>query len=111
MPDARVSIIIVNWRTPRLLAACLDSLLLDSRHGQFEFIVVDNNSGDGSVEMLGERYPYVHVIANSENLGFSKGCNQAIPLAQGQYILLLNPDTVVAAGSISSLDACRSATG
>ena len=111
MPDARVSIIIVNWRTPRLLAACLDSLLLDSRHAQFEFIVVDNHSGDGSVEMLAQMYPFVHVIANSENLGFSKACNQAIPQARGQYILLLNPDTVVAAGSVSALADCMDADG
>jgi GT2 family glycosyltransferase len=103
MPDARVSIIIVNWRTPRLLAACLDSLLLDPRHNQFEFIVVDNYSNDGSVEMLAQQYPFVHVIANSENLGFSKACNQAIPQAQGQYVLLLNPDTVVAQAAVSAL--------
>src|SRR4030095_180344 len=103
MPDNRVSIIIVNWRTPRLLAACLDSLSLDPGHAQFEFIVVDNHSDDGSGEMLAQQYPFVKVIANSENLGFSKACNQAIPLAQGKYVLLLNPDTVVAQGAVSAL--------
>src|SRR5262249_8533303 len=103
MPNKRVSVIIVNWRTPRLLAACLDSLLLDSGHEQFEFIVVDNHSDDGSVEMLAQRYPYVRVIANSENVGFSKACNQAIPQAEGRFVLLLNPDTVVSPGAISAL--------
>jgi len=103
MPDKRVSIIIVNWRTPRLLAACLDSLSLDRGHAQFEFIVVDNHSDDGSIEILAQQYPFVQVIANSENVGFSKACNQAIPLAQGKYVLLLNPDTVVAQGAVSAL--------
>ncbi len=103
MADARVSIIIVNWRTPRLLAACLDSLTQDPGHGEFEFVVVDNYSNDGSVEMLAMQYPFVSVIANSENLGFSKACNQAIPQSKGKFVLLLNPDTVVAKGAVSSL--------
>lgn len=98
-----VSIVIVNWKTPGLLAACLDSLLLDGGAEEFEFLVVDNGSADGSVEMLRQRYPFVKVIANSENIGFSKACNQVIPLARGRYVLLLNPDTVVAAGAVGRL--------
>src|ERR1051326_3604541 len=95
MSVPRVSIVIVNWKTPGLLAGCLDSLLSDPGHGAFEFFVVDNASDDGSVEMLRQRYPFVKVIANTENLGFSKACNQAIRRATGDYVLLLNPDTVV----------------
>lgn len=60
-----------------------------------EVWVVDNNSVDGSVEMLYDKFPEVHVIANRENLGFSGANNQAIKQAKGEYILLLNPDTVV----------------
>jgi GT2 family glycosyltransferase len=60
-----------------------------------EVFVVDNNSVDGSVDMVQAKFPDVHVIANHENLGFSKANNQAIQRAKGDYILLLNPDTVV----------------
>src|SRR5271163_1736933 len=88
----RVSIVIVNWKTPKLLASCLDSVFSDSRAREFEIWVVDNASGDGSVEMIEGRYPTVRVIANSENVGFPKACNQAISSAQGRYVLLLNPD-------------------
>ena len=60
-----------------------------------EIFVVDNNSVDGSVEMIREKFPHVHLIANKKNLGFAKANNQAIRKAKGEYILLLNPDTVV----------------
>jgi GT2 family glycosyltransferase len=99
----KVSIVIVNWKTPDLLARCLDSIATDKNHQDFEIFVVDNNSGDQSVPMLKERYGYVHLIENTDNLGFSKGCNQAIPLAKGDYILLLNPDAVVVESAISTM--------
>lgn len=60
-----------------------------------EVFVVDNNSIDGSVEMVRSKFPDVHLIANTENLGFSKANNQAMMIAKGEYILLLNPDTLV----------------
>lgn len=103
MGSARVSIIIVNWKTPLLLARCLDSIARDSRLGELELIVVDNASGDSSVAMLQRDYPQVRVLANDANLGFSRACNQVIPEAKGQYILLLNPDTVVEPEAISKL--------
>jgi GT2 family glycosyltransferase len=62
---------------------------------QMEIFVVDNASVDGSVKMLREKFPNVHCIANTDNIGFSKANNQAIRKSQGEYILLLNPDTVV----------------
>lgn len=99
-----VSIVIINWKTPDLLAKCLDSIReLDSNFENFEHLVVDNNSGDGSVEMLKERFPYVSVTANTDNLGFSKACNQVIPGAKGKYVLLLNPDAVVTENAITNL--------
>jgi GT2 family glycosyltransferase len=103
MPAARVSIIIVNWKTPQLLAKCLDSLKQDPQHDEFEIWVVDNNSGDDSVEMLARDFPFVKVLANSYNAGFSKGCNQVIPLCTTPYIMLLNPDTQVQDRAISML--------
>jgi GT2 family glycosyltransferase len=98
-----VSIVIVNWKTPQLLAGCLESIKSDCKYDQFEIWVVDNNSADGSVEMLTEKFPYVRLIANKENVGFSKACNQAIPDTKGRYILLLNPDTTVEPDAISKL--------
>ncbi len=103
MPTPRVSIVIVNWKTPKLLAKCLETIKNDPAHQQFEIFVIDNNSGDESVAMLTEQFPYVQLIANDANLGFSKACNQAIPKALGDYVLLLNPDTEVPDGAISLL--------
>lgn len=100
--NPRVSIIIVNWKTPELLAGCLDSLLEDPRASQFEICVVDNNSGDNSLDVL-RGYPQVHVVANTSNVGFAKACNQVIPQATAPYIFLLNPDTVVRDNAVSKL--------
>lgn len=97
----RVAVVIVNWKTPELLARCLDSLKGDSGFDSFQVIVVDNNSGDSSVPMLKEKYGWVRLLENNANLGFSKGCNQAIVLASAEHVLLLNPDTVVVKDAIS----------
>ncbi|HEY9788608.1 MAG TPA: glycosyltransferase family 2 protein [Candidatus Obscuribacterales bacterium] len=99
----RVSIVIVNWKTPGLLARCLDSLKQDPGFDDFETWVVDNNSEDESLEMLARRYPEVKVIANKANLGFSKACNQVIPIASHPYILLLNPDAVITGQAITKM--------
>jgi len=102
MTQPRVSIVIVNWKTPELLARCLDSIR-NNDHGfkEFEIRVIDNDSGDGSVEMLEKNYPHVLLTANDDNVGFSVACNQAIPDCQGKYVLLLNPDTLVTTDAIS----------
>ena len=97
-----VSIVIVNWKTPELLAGCLDSLLADRGARTFEIWVVDNASGDHSLEVL-KRYPGVHVVANAHNVGFAKACNQVIPRASGKYVFLLNPDTVITEHAVSKL--------
>lgn len=97
------SIVIVNWKTPKLLARCLDSIKLDPNYDQLEIIVVDNNSGDESVDMVKSDYPHVRLIANTTNAGFSKGCNQAIEIANGRHVLLLNPDAVVVEDAISTM--------
>ena len=99
----KVTIVVVNWKTPRLLAGSLRSLLADPNSNQFEIVVVDNNSGDESVEMLRRDFPQVQTIANTENVGFSKACNQVIPDAKGEYVLLLNPDTVVVDCAVSKM--------
>jgi GT2 family glycosyltransferase len=90
-----LSVIIVNYNVSYFLEQCLLSVRKAVRGLNAEVFVVDNNSVDGSVEMVRRRFPEVILFANQDNLGFSKANNQAIRQAQGKYVLLLNPDTVV----------------
>ena len=91
----QLSIIIVNYNVKYFLAHCLLSVLYASKNSQVEVFVVDNMSQDGSVEMVKEKFPWVKLIANEENVGFAKANNQAVELSTGKYILYLNPDTIV----------------
>ncbi len=91
----KLSIIIVNYNVKYFLLQLLESIY-DSQTGYgFEVIIVDNASTDGSPKLITERYPRVTFIANKENVGFSKANNQAIEVAQGDLVLLLNPDTIL----------------
>jgi O-antigen biosynthesis protein len=91
----KLSVIIVNYNVKYFLEQCLLSVFKASQGIEMEVYVVDNNSVDGSVATIRERFPQVKLIENKENLGFSKANNQAAKLATGEYILLLNPDTIV----------------
>ena len=94
-----LSVIIVNYNVRYFLELCLQSVQ-DALVGiDSEIIVVDNNSDDDSCIMLAEKFPEVKVIANKENYGFAKANNQAVSNARGQYVLILNPDTVVTKGT------------
>jgi GT2 family glycosyltransferase len=75
------------------LKKCLESVYKFAQGVEFEVFVVDNNSSDGSQDMVRAEFPQVRLIANNENYGFSKANNQALKLCGGRYILLLNPDT------------------
>lgn len=90
-----LSIIIVNYNVRHFLEQALLSVEKACFGIRAEIFVVDNNSADNSLAMVEERFPQVNIIANKENVGFAKANNQAIRLAKGQHILLLNPDTVV----------------
>ncbi|WP_372947829.1 glycosyltransferase [Mariniphaga sp.] len=90
-----LSVIIVNYNVKHFLEQCLHSVLKATKTVSSEIFVVDNNSVDGSNQLVKEKFPQVHLIENKGNVGFSKANNQAIRLAKGKYILLLNPDTVV----------------
>ncbi len=90
-----LSVIIVNYNVKHFLEQCLHSVLKASKNVPTEIFVVDNNSVDGSAQLIAEKFPEINFIANKENLGFSKANNQAIKKAKGKYVLLLNPDTVV----------------
>ncbi len=91
----QLSIVIVNYNVKYFLEQCLLSVFKSGQGLEMEVFVVDNQSVDGSVEMVRKKFPRVKLIVNKENQGFSKANNQAIRQARGRYILLLNPDTVV----------------
>jgi len=88
----KLSIIIVSWKVKELLRECLISVYKETQGIESELFVVDNDSQDGTVEMINSEFPQVNLIANNQNSGFAKANNQAIKLATGEYILLLNPD-------------------
>jgi GT2 family glycosyltransferase len=90
-----LSVIIVSYNVKYFLEQCLHSVEKASEHIAAEIFVVDNHSADGSVQMVAEKFPDVTLIANEANLGFAKANNQAIRMASGRYVLLLNPDTLV----------------
>lgn len=93
--NKKISIVIVNYNVEYFLEQCLNSVESALKNIDGEIFVVDNNSIDGSVSMVKDKFPDVKLIANKDNVGFSKANNQAIRLATGEYVLLLNPDTVV----------------
>lgn len=89
-----LSIVIVSYNVGNYLKNCLESVQKTAQNLQPEIIVVDNNSRDNSLEILRKEFPHVRVIANSRNYGFAKGANIGMRVAQGEFILLLNPDTL-----------------
>ena len=105
----RLSVIIVSYNVKYYLEQCLLSVLQASQGISTEVWVVDNASTDGTMEYLRPRFPQVHFLCNSTNKGFSAANNQAIRLSQGEYVLLLNPDTIVGEdvldGCVNFLDA------
>ncbi len=98
-----LSIIIVNWNTRNLLEKCLISIYEKPQNLDFEVFVVDNASGDKSVEMVKTGFPQIKLIDNKENFGFAKANNQAIKQARGEFILLLNPDTEILNDSLEKI--------
>lgn len=90
-----ISVIIVSYNTEDLLRACLQSIYDETKSASFEIVVVDNASRDGSVTMIAREFPDVTLIASKDNLGFGPACNRAVAASSGEYVILLNPDTVV----------------
>ncbi|MDP6909766.1 MAG: glycosyltransferase family 2 protein, partial [Flavobacteriales bacterium] len=91
----KLSIVIVNYNVQHFLEQCLQSVMVAIQNLEVEVFVVDNNSVDGSVAMVQAKFPDVKLIVNKENVGFSRANNQAMEIAKGEFVLLLNPDTVV----------------
>ncbi len=94
-PALDLSIVIVNWNTRDMLRDCLASVFAGAGGLCLEVFVVDNGSTDGSRAMLATEYPQVDVIANPDNRGFAAANNQALLLARGRHVMLLNTDTLV----------------
>lgn len=91
----KLSVIIVNYNVKHFLEQCLHSVYKSCEGIESEIFVVDNNSLDGSCHLVREKFPLVKLIENKKNAGYSVANNQAIRMAEGEYLLLLNPDTVV----------------
>lgn len=91
----KLSVIIVNYNVKYFIEVCLHSVFRAAMGMDVEVIVVDNNSKDGSTAMIRAKYPEVKLVENKENAGFSRANNQGVAMAKGDYILFLNPDTVM----------------
>jgi O-antigen biosynthesis protein len=91
----KLSIVIVNYNVKYFLEQCLYSIYRSLKGIDGEIIVIDNNSVDGSEAIIRDKFPEVKLVINKENVGFSKATNQGIKLASGEYILCINPDTVI----------------
>jgi len=96
-----VSVIVVAWNVKNLVRDCLKSVYEQTSGITFEVIYVDNGSKDGTVEMVAREFPRVRIIINDENKGFIVANNQAIEVAKGRYVLLLNSDTIVLDNAIA----------
>lgn len=90
-----LTIVIVSYRSAPLLALCLRSLEAQEAISPPNVIVVDNNSADGTVEMIRRDHPAVQLVINDQNVGFGRACNQALALVHDGDVLMLNPDTIV----------------
>lgn len=98
-----LDIVVVSYRSRELLRACLDSLREHAPSVANRIFVVDNASGDGTVELVGATYPEVQLLTSRENLGFGAASNLAIRAGDGRYVLALNPDTRVTEGALDRL--------
>jgi N-acetylglucosaminyl-diphospho-decaprenol L-rhamnosyltransferase len=96
----QLSIVIICWNDWKVIENCLRSIFEGTCGLDFEVIVSDNGSTDGSVERIQTQFPTVRVVENKANLGFAKGNNSGIRASRGEYVLILNPDTIVHDGSL-----------
>lgn len=94
----KISIIILNWNGKDLTRNCLNSVKKHTKYKNYEIIVLDQGSKDGSIKMLEKKFPYVKLIKNKTNVGFGKGSNQVMKIAKGDYFFLLSNDTLVTSG-------------
>ena len=106
---AEIAIIVPSWNTRELLAACLDSIAATAGELRVETIVVDNGSSDGSEALVRDRFPSVRLLANPDNVGFARACNQGAALTQAAYVVFLNSDAQLLPGALQRLLALAAA--
>jgi GT2 family glycosyltransferase len=99
----KLSVIIVNYNVKYFLEQCLDSALSAAKNMEAEILVADNCSSDGSLEYLIPKFPQVKFVRNEENKGFSRANNKLIRESEGEYVLLLNPDTVIGESCLTNV--------
>jgi GT2 family glycosyltransferase len=99
----KLSIIILCWNDLNVIDDCLRSIYATTHATEFEVIVADNGSTDGSIEFIRSKYSQVRVIENGKNLRFAKANNVGIRASQGEYVLILNPDTIIHEGTIDKI--------
>lgn len=99
----KLSIVILCWNDLKVITDCLTSIYAGTHSIEFEVIVSDNGSTDGSIQFIRENLPEVRLIENGRNLRFSKGNNAGIRASQGEYVLILNPDTIIHDGALDQL--------
>ena len=99
----KLSVIIICWNDLKVILDCIASVYAQTSAFEYEIIVTDNASSDGSVTAIGQRFPCVRIVENPENGGFGKGNNAAIRQARGEYVLILNPDTLIRERAVEKL--------
>lgn len=103
MSAPELSVVVLSWNTKDLTLACLRALAADRGKHTREIIVIDNASHDGSADAIAAAHPEVRLVRNTENVGYARGNNQGVALAQGAHVCLLNSDTEVRAGALDGL--------
>jgi GT2 family glycosyltransferase len=96
----KLSIVVICWNDWKFIENCLTSIIKSTHKIEYEIIVSDNGSTDGSVERISAQFPAVRIVENGANLGFARGNNAGIREARGEYVLILNPDTIIHDGSL-----------
>ena len=99
----KLSVVILCWNDLKDISVCLQSIYAGTHLDEFEVIVSDNGSTDGTIESIRRSLPQVRLIENGVNLRFAKGNNAGIRASQGEYVLILNPDTIVHPASLDKL--------
>lgn len=99
----KLSIIILTWNDLKVIGNCLQSIYVSTHAIEFEVIISDNGSTDGSIEYVRKNFPQVNLIENGANLRFAKGNNVGIRASRGEYVLILNPDTIIHEGTLDKL--------
>lgn len=98
-----ISVVIINYNVQYFIEQCILSIKAASQNLTVEIIVVDNNSSDDSCKIIKEKYPEVILFENEQNIGFSKANNQGVKVAKGKFVLILNPDTVIAEDTLDKI--------